>query len=149
MRPQSPIEEVLAQNLWRVTVFGPENMTADLLYGTKANLRVSGLALPFRASVPGQVQVICKPVSAHDDEKLEVRASATPATSGGLIELCSIITRGGADVPFDPLAFRFTALTACTLTIRGTAVVVPALSSVRLVAGSVLTAGTGYQEFDV
>lgn len=147
-RPQSPIEEVLAQNLWRVTCFGPENMTADLLYGTKANLRVSGIALPFRASVPGQVQIICKPVSVSD-VKLEVRASATPATSGGLIELCSLVTRGGADVPLNPDAFRFTALVASTLTIRGVAVAVPALQSVRLVAGSVLTTGTGYQEFDV
>jgi len=146
-KPLDLIDEILAPNLWRVTAFGPENMKADLLYGTSATIRASGLALPLRVSVPGQVALICYPVS-EEHETLEVRVTVTPATSGGLIELCSIVTRVGADVPLDPNAFRFTALTASTLTIRGTAVVVSALSSVRLVAGSVLTGGTGYQEFD-
>jgi hypothetical protein len=138
------IDDLRARNLWRVTAFGGSAMRCDLKYGTKCTITLVGLSLPLRASVPGQCSLEFYPVSEQQEEQIVV-VSLTPATSGGLIELVRPVTGPFA---FDDKAFRYTALTASALVIRGVGVAVPALSSVRLVAGSTLTSGDGFEEFD-
>lgn len=138
------IDDLRAANLWRVVAFGGSAMRCDLKYGTKCTIRLTGLSLPLRASVPGQCALEFYPVSAQEDEQIVV-VSLTPATSGGLIELIRPIA---GPATFDDAAFRFTALDASALVIRGVPVAVAALQSVRLLAGSTLTSGHGYEEFD-
>lgn len=134
-----------ASNLWRVTALGPEGLAVDLKYGPQCTVTLVGLALPLRVSAPGQFQLIAYPTADHDTE-LVLNVTMTPATSGGLIEAARLKTVAGA---FDDNALRFTALTASTVLIRGIGpIAVGVLESVRLLAGSSLVTGSGYEEFD-
>jgi len=127
--------------LWRVTVLG-ENVLVDVEYGTKANKRIVNLATPFQLTVPGQCNVSARPLDPQ--AAASVRVTATPATAGDSSARRIVV---GPALALDPDATSFRALTASTVTIRGIAVAVPVLGVVALVAGSVLTAGSGYLEF--
>ncbi len=130
-------------SLWRVSVFG--NLLVSINYGTSHNREILELQAPVVITLPGQVNVRVKP---RDDQGTTGVVTLTQATAGALSQARKFVDRGGADVTLDGGACRYVALTASTLTISGAAVVVPALATVPLVAGSVLTAGSGFQEFE-
>ncbi len=137
------IDDLRAANLWRLVIVGGAAMRVDIKWGTEKTITLTGLSLPLRCSVPGQLSVEAYPVEAQDDEQ-SVRATLTPATSGGLIEMRRPAVVGA----FAEEAFAYFALTASVVNVRGIAVAVAALSRVPLLAGSSLTSGDGYEEFD-
>lgn len=138
------VDDLLAANLWRLVIVGGEAMRVDITYGTGKTITLRGLSLPLRCSVPGQLSVEAYPFEAQETQQ-SVRATLTPATSGGLIEMRRPIV-GAAT--FADEAFAYLALTASVLNIRGVVTAMAALQRVPLLAGSLLTSGSGYEEFD-
>lgn len=132
-----------ADALWRISIVG--NVIATFDYGTSHNRALLALQAPVVITIPGQVTVTATP---RDDLGTTCVVTLTQATAGALSNARKFVARGAVDVALDEAACRYFALTASTLTISGAAVVVPALSVVPLVAGSVLTAGSGFQEFE-
>lgn len=132
----------LSMSVWRIGIFG-ENVVVRVIYGTKANKQIVGLATPALLTIPGQCSIYAKPL--NPEAAASVRVSATPATAGA--SSCRYIAVG-PNLALDPDAAFFRALTASTVTIRGTAVALAVLDVVPLVSGSVLTAGSGYVEFN-
>lgn len=132
----------LGMSVWRIGLYGV-NVVFRVVYGTKANKIIEGLASPALLSIPGQCAVYARPLD--PEVAASARVTATPATAGGNSARYIVDTAGAA---LDPDAAHFQALTASTVTIRGIAVAVPVLGVVPLVAGSVLTAGSGYLEFN-
>lgn len=137
------IDVVKAVALWRISVFG--SVLVRVTYGTQATREFAELQAPVVMTVPGQVVVSVRP---RDDEGAICTVTLTQATDGGPSHARKFADAGGVGVDLDNDAVRFVALTASTLTISGAAVVVPALSSVPLVAGSSLDTGSGFQEFE-
>jgi hypothetical protein len=126
--------------LWRFSAFGRVTITID--YGTRANRKILSLRAPVVITLPGQFTATATPL---DAEGAECRVTLTQATAGARSQARKVAT-GPVDLSDD--AVDFVALNACTLTIAGIAVAVPALQIVPLVAGSVLNTGSGYQEFE-
>lgn len=143
VRPCGVIDVRRADALWRVSAFG--NVLLTIGYGTKRKRAITDLQAPLVIAVPGQVIVTATPRDANGTTCV---VTLTQATDGSLSNARKFTSRGGADVALDEGAVRFFALTASTLTISGAAVVVPALDFVPLVAGAVLTSGSGFQEFE-
>jgi len=132
-----------ADALWRLSAFG--NVLLTVAYGTKKKRAITDLQAPLVITVPGQFILTATP---RDDQGTTCVVALTQATAGAISMARKFVARGGADVALDDGALRYFALTASTLTISGAAVVVPALGLVPLVAGSVLTSGSGFQEFE-
>lgn len=141
--PKQVIDTRRSEALWRVSVFG--NVLLNLAYGTTKKREIFGLQAPLVITVPGQLTVTATP---RDDAGTTCIVTLTYATAGAIANARKFVARAGVDVPLDAGAVRYFALTASTLTISGAAVVVPALQLVPLVAGSVLTGGSGFQEFE-
>jgi hypothetical protein len=137
------VDDLRALHLWRLVIVGGAAMRVDIKWGTEKTFTLMGLSLPLRCTVPGQLTVDAYPVVAQETEQ-SVQATLTPATSGGLIELRRPAVVGA----FDDRAFGYFALTASVLNIRGVVTAVAALQRVPLLAGSSLTSGDGYEEFD-
>ena len=134
-----------AQALWRVSLFGPFSVTIQ--YGTQGTHQILSLLAPVVMTFPGQVTITAKPLSAEGERVCVV--TLTQATAGARSIARKLANAGaGPAVTLDPDAVDFFALNACTLTISGVAVAVPALSVVPLVSGSVLNTGAGFQEFE-
>lgn len=125
---------------WRVSLVGDVKVQA--VWGTMGNRRVLDFDAPLFAQFTGQVALYVRA------RVVEAGARATvtlaPATSGFDNDFRRLVTDAG---PLDDAYSDYQALTASVVTIRGTAVNVPALSKVPLVSGSVLTSGVGYVRF--
>jgi hypothetical protein len=134
-----------ADLLWRVSVFGPVLLRVD--YGTTMRRQFALLRAPLVMTLPGQVFVYAAPVS-DQHTGIECTATLTAASSGARAICRHIVTSLPGAVALNNDAVSYFALTASTLTIAGFAVVVPALSAVPLVSGSVLNTGSGYEEFE-
>jgi len=141
--PRQLVDARKADSLWRCSIFG--GVLVTISYGTSKNRPIVDLLAPVVLTIPGQFTATARPLT---DEGAIAVVTLTEATAGGISQARKIVVRGGADVALDDGAVRYFALTASTLTIGGVAAVVPACSSVPLVAGSVLTAGSGFQEFE-
>lgn len=141
--PRQLVDVRKAGLLWRVSIFGPVLVTIS--YGTSKNRPIVDLQAPVVMTIPGQFTATATPLT---DEGAKAVVTLTEASAGALSQARKVAVRGAADVALDEGAVRYFALTASTLTISGVATVVPALGSVPLVAGSVLTAGSGFQEFE-
>lgn len=144
--PQQVIDALRSVSLWRVSVFGP--VLVNVEYGTAMRRVFSSLRAPLVMTIPGQAQLYAWPVNAEHDGVVECTVTLTPATAGEPAQARKIIDSGGIDTPFDLDAVRFVAFVDSTLNISGVVVAVPALSSVPLVAGALLTIGRGFQEFE-
>jgi len=142
-KPRQLIDSLKASHLWRFSIFGAVSVTIS--YGTSKNRPIVDLLAPVVMTLPGQFTATVAPLT---DEGAIAVVTLTEATAGAISQARKVVVRGGADVALDEGAVRYFALTASTLTISGVAAVVPALGSVPLVAGSVLTAGSGFQEFE-
>ena len=137
-----PLLELMPNNeLWRVSIVG--DLDVELSWGTSSR-RVLVLAAPVMGDLAGNVSARARP---RTTEGATGEVSATNSSGAGPQELRSIVVRVGADVPLHEFATRFVAFVASTLTIRGTAVTLAATQSIPLVSGSVLTSGSGFQEF--
>lgn len=143
VKPRQLVDARKADALWRFSIFGPVLVTIS--YGTSKNRPIVDLQAPVVLTIPGQFTATVAPLNA---EGATAVVTLTEATAGGVSQARKVVVRGLADVALDEGAVRYFALTASTLTISGVAAVVPANSSVPLVAGSVLTAGSGFQEFE-
>lgn len=130
--------------LWRATAFG-ENVTLTVRYGPKCTKVLTGLQPPLRAVFPGLVQIEAVPV----DPSLPAHAECTlTMVSSGLGESdCrKLVTVAGA---FSPDATRFRATVASIVSIGGIVNCSLAVAqSIPLIAGSSLTSGAGFLEFD-
>jgi|GEM_PF-3795742 len=126
--------------LWRFSAFGRVTITID--YGTRANRKILSLRAPVVLTIPGQFTATATPL---DDQGAECRVTLTQATAGARSQARSLAT-GPVNLSDD--AVSFVALDACALVIAGIAVAVTASQIVPLVAGSVLTSGSGFQEFE-
>lgn len=132
------------QALWRFSCFGRVSLTID--YGTQANRAILNLLAPVVLTIPGQFTATATPI---DDAGAEAVVTLTQATAGARGIARRLLDAGaGPALALDVGAVSFFALNACTLTISGVAVVVPALAVVPLVAGSLLNTGAGFQEFE-
>lgn len=141
--PRVVCDVVKAEALWRLSVFGRVYLTIQ--YGTLATRQLVNLQAPVVLTIPGQFTATARPL---DGNGASVDVTLTQATAGGLSHARAFVTAAGGAVALDSGAVRFVALTASTLTISGAAVVVPALATVPLVAGSTLDTGSGFQEFE-
>jgi hypothetical protein len=141
--PRQLIDVTKANALWRFSIFGSVLVTVS--YGSSKARPIADLLAPVVMTIPGQFTATVRPLNA---EGATAVVTLTEATAGAISQARKVVVRGGADVALDEGAVRYFALTASTLTISGVAAVVPANSSVPLVAGSVLTAGSGFQEFE-
>lgn len=137
-----------APHMWRVTLHG-ENVTFRVSWGTSSNIVVANVLAPARFSVPGSCDVYAKPVGGDPLLPAHAEVTLTPATSsGGDAVLHSHVA--GNVVALDPNAARFFALVASVVSVgpAATAVNLNPLQSVLLAAGSVLTSGGGFLEFE-
>lgn len=141
--PEQVLDTRRADALWRVSAFG--NVLLTLGYGTTKRRAIVDLQAPLVMTVPGQLTLTARP---RDNQGATCVVTLTEATAGSISNARKFVVRGGADVALDDGALRYFALTNSTLTISGAAVVVPALAIVPLVVGSVLTGGSGFQEFE-
>lgn len=126
--------------MWRFSAFGRCTITID--YGTRANRKILALQAPVVITLPGQFTATATPL---DDQGAECRVTLTQATAGARSQARKLAT---GPIALSDDAVDFFALDACSLTIAGVVVAVPALQIVPLVAGSVLTSGSGFQEFE-
>lgn len=142
------IDTLRAGALWRISVFG--EVLVNVHYGTQANRHILELQAPVVMTLPGQVSIEVRPVAVPGEgESVSCEVTLTQATAGARPHARKLADASGGVVALDDGAVSFTALTASTLTISGiSAVAVPALSTVPLVAGSTLDTGSGFQEFD-
>ena len=136
-----------APSLWRITLHG-ENVYFRVSWATSANHVVEHIQPPSRFVVPGSVDVYAVPIDSSQPAHAEV--TCTPATWGS-----NAILRGrlaGVNQPISPEAARFVAMTASVLRVGptglSTVVNLNPLEEVLLVAGSLLTSGGGYLEYE-
>jgi hypothetical protein len=139
-RARQVCDTLKAGALWRFSAFGRVTITID--YGTQGNRKLLELRAPVVLTLPGQFTATAQPL---DDAGAECRVTLTQATAGARSQARKPAT---GPIALSDDAVSFVALDACALTIAGVAVAVPALQAVPLVAGSVLTSGTGFQEFE-
>lgn len=148
-RDSRPIASMMrAPNLWRLCVYG-ENVLVELSWGTSAQKKLTGLQTPIRITVPGSLDVYAQPVLGQD-EAASCQVSITPVSSGTSDSDCrKLVTDAGS---FEVDASRFVALEASVVRVgplsNSIVVTLAALQSVSLVAGSALTSGGGYLEFE-
>jgi len=133
-------DAIKAGALWRFSAFGRVSITID--YGTLGNRKILSLLAPVVISLPGQFTATATPI---DDQGAECRVTLTQATAGARSHARKLAT---GPVSLSDDAVSFVALDACALVIAGVAVAVTASQIVPLVAGSVLTSGSGFQEFE-
>lgn len=139
-RPMCDLQR--ASHSWRVCVYG-ENVRVTVRYGTLATKVIENLRTPVQITVPGQCNVEVTAVA--DGAHAEI--TATASTSGRLDGARQLVT--GPNLALHPDATRFFATGPSTIALpSGPAVVLAALQELPLVAGSTLTAGDGYLEFD-
>lgn len=140
--PVQVVDSLLALSLWRVSVVGA--VLLDIEYGTSARRKFTDIEAPLVLTAPGMVQVYARPAD-PEHTGIECRVTLTPATAGSFSQCRKLAT---SPATLEDGAVRFFALVASTLTISGVATVVPALSTVPLTAGALLTGGSGFQEFE-
>ncbi len=142
-----PVLSVMrAPHLWRVTALGT-NVKLLISYGTSANKRLVDILTPCRITLPGSVDIYAQPaVIGELGNAADVKVTLTPVTSGCCESECRKVVRFGDVLDVD--AVRFVALENSGVTINGIAVALTTLQSVSLIAGSVLTSGAGFLEFE-
>ncbi len=132
-----------APALWRFSVFG--NVLVSITYGTNGTREILELQAPCVITLPGQFTAKARP---RFGSGASCVVTLTQATAGALSQARKFASAPVGPIALDDGACRYVALTASTLTISGVAVVVPALATVPLVAGSSLDSGSGFQEFE-
>lgn len=131
--------------LWRVSVFG-RAVLLRINYGTLATRQIANLRTPLVMHFPGQVTITAQPI---DDLGTSCTVTATQATGGARsVARQMVATVAPTDLDLNPDGVDFFAITACSLSIAGTVVAVPAFTIAPLVAGSQLLDGSGFVEYE-
>ena len=147
---RSILDMVLSPHVWRVSVFASQWVRLDLVYGTRRTIKLVGMFAPAVFYVPGQCVVYAEPSDSGGGVFPAAFAycSATPVNSAGTPQLRSHVT--GAQ-PISDHAVRFFALANSTVQLGsgGPAVALTQGQTLPLIAGSSLTAGDGYLEFEL
>ncbi len=138
--------QTLAGSVWRVSVFGTR-VKLSVEFGTSRRVFFENIRTPMVLYLPGRVIVTATPLPT--DEGIFIGASAQPTctpSTGGRPSARYLI--GGAQAIPDT-ASRFRATDAATVLLGGvTPITLAASQSIPLIAGSSLTAGDGYVEFE-
>lgn len=124
---------------WRVTIVG--DLKVKAIWGSLGTRNLVEMDAPVIATFPGKVDIFVCP---RTDQGATALVTVAPAWSGEQRDFRRLVTTP-QNIPDDFAIYR--ALTASVVTVRGIAVNVPALATLPLVSGSVLTSGTGYLEF--
>ncbi|HXC23121.1 MAG TPA: hypothetical protein VNU28_00935 [Solirubrobacteraceae bacterium] len=147
---RSILDMLLSKHVWRVSVFASQWVRLDFVYGTKRTIKLTGLFAPAVFYVPGQCIVYAEPSDSGGGVFPAAFAylTATPVNSAGTPQLRKHIT--GAQAISDH-AVRFLALANSTVQLGsgGPAVALTLGQTLPLIAGSSLTAGDGYLEFEL
>jgi hypothetical protein len=164
--PRGVCDALKAPSLWRFSAFGRVLITIS--YGTQATREVVQLRTPLVITVPGQFSATATPFDADGATCSVTLTAATagtrsvarrfvstaPSTVAPTVEMQPLPNNGnrwhgtGKSVALDDDATFFYPLTCSTLTIAGVDVHASAFQLVPLVAGSILTSGSGFQEFE-
>lgn len=127
---------------WRVSIVG--DVTLRVEWGSGPNKTIADMDSPAAMILPGQCTVYAKP---RTGAGARVRVTLAPSWSGLQHDFRRLVDATAGAIAIDPEFGFYQALTASTVSVRGTAVAVPALAILPLVSGSTLTAGVGYLEF--
>lgn len=143
------VDQRLAANLWRVSVICSEWMRLNLIYGTSRGVEIKNVEGPLVFYAPGQLAIYATPIAKPSVGFVAgyAYATCTPASSAGASNCRKLVSGAQA---LDDNAARFYALDAATVQLgsAGPAVALTLGQSVPLIAGSSLTAGDGYLEFE-
>ncbi len=131
VKPRQLVDVTKADALWRFSIFGAVLVTIS--YGSSKARAIADLMAPVVITIPGQFTATVRPLT---EEGASAVVTLTEATAGALSQARKAVVRGAVDVALDDGAIRYFAVTASTLTISGMAAVVPACSSVPLVAAA-------------
>lgn len=132
-----------AEYVWRISVFG--RVLLELQYGTLGTRTIPNLRTPLVMTVPGQVTIFAQPL---DDEGTVCSVTATKASAGARAICRQLVGADAGAVDLHEDGADFFALVASSLTISGVVTAVPACTVVPLVAGSSLTSGGGFVEYE-
>ncbi len=138
----------LAAGMWRVSVFGSQYLTLNVVFGTSKAKEIKGLRAPLRMCVAGQLAIYAAPAPSDTGAFVGAHAmvTCTPVTGARDSDARMLVT---APANLSPDAARFRALTSSSVRIDNLIDVPIAVGNVLpLIAGSVLTLGTGYLEFE-
>lgn len=140
-------DQLLAASLWRLSIFGSRHIEFDIQYGTSKARNIRHILPPVLLFVPGQLVVTARPLATDTGQYIGAYAlvTCTPCSSSRESEARYVMNGPG---PLPDEAARFRALSASVVTIADNAVPLAAGGWIPLIAGSVLTSGTGYVEFD-
>lgn len=139
-----PLGDIIrADSMWRVSVIG--DVDVWLRYGSSGGTELL-LAAPLEGAFAGFVGVEAEPREPQT-ETLAIITIA-PVSAGGRQTLRSLVDSTPGAVALPVSGARYRALQASTLTVRGVAVVVPALAECDLLSGSVLLTGVGVVEHE-
>lgn len=134
---------------WRVTVLG-KNIEIRISYGTSSNFTISGLRPPVRVTLPGSCDVYAKPLVHEGVLAAEAGVSAIQVTSGCCDSECRKKISGAQVI--EDQAVRFVALEDSVVRVGPfddfISVSLTTLQEVSLIAGSALTSGGGFLEFE-
>ena len=134
---------------WRVTVLG-SNVSVDISYGTSSNVILRGLRTPIRVTLPGSCDVYAQPIVHDAPAAADALVTCIPVTSGCCDSECRKVITGAQAI--DPYAVRFVALEASIVRVGPAddfiSVTLAALQEVSLIAGSALTSGGGFLEYE-
>ena len=174
--PRGVCDALKAPFLWRFSAFG--RVLISISYGTQGTREVIQLRTPLVITIPGQFSATATPLDAKGavcavtltaatagTRSVARRfVSTTPPTVAPLASVQALPNNGGPGhggggcgcsgqgagkpIALDDDATFFFPLTCSSLTIAGVAVYVSAFQIVPLVAGSILTSGSGFQEFE-
>lgn len=148
-KPQSPIDAVNSASMWRVSVVGSAGIRATLRYGTNTAIRITDLALPMVAYVPGQVGVTLYP----GEERVAKEALVTLTPTGYGRQVLRSHLNEGDNPPvqlFPPTAVRYTAFSASTVVTAGFSINLAANESCDVFGvESALLVGFGFVDHEV
>lgn len=143
-------DQLLSEHIWRVSVIASQWVRLDVVYGTARTIKLTGLFGPLILYVPGQCAIYAEPADSGGGVFPDAFAycSATPVNSAGTPQIRKHVTGAQAFVDH---AVRFFALANSTVQLGsgGPAVALTLGQSVALIAGSSLTSGDGYLEFEL
>ncbi len=126
--------------LWAVRVFGEVDLT--ITYGTSGGARTRRCRAPLAAQIPGNVAITATPI--NSDTATTCAAMVTKSSGAPSIMRSPPLT-APANLPEG--ASNFVALTAATVNVNGSAVVLAAGAQLPIQEVSILTVGTGFVEF--
>lgn len=143
------IDARLPVKMWRVSLFGSEWMRFNILYGSSRGIDIKGLQGPVVFYSPGQIAVYAEPAQAGQLGFLAGYAYGTlTAVNNAGVTIARKQIGGAQAIPDN--AARFVALDNASILLgtSGTLINLTQGQTLSLTAGSRLTGGDGFLEFE-